>query len=172
MSTTTEDKRSTRQIIWGTLVDLRAQGQIATRQVLAEVTGLKLVTVDDHINRMVEEGQLRRPVAGVVEIIDQMPAPRSVSMLHNPDGCSKLEIGDECIDIWPQERRMLATLLAGDMVQYSNIQFGRETGVAMAEMLSELRKLQKANKGLEAELRKLQGKPDPHAQMDLLGSAA
>ena len=40
MSTTTEEKRTTRQIIWGALVDLRAQQQIATRQVLAEVTGL------------------------------------------------------------------------------------------------------------------------------------
>ena len=35
MSTTTEEKRTTRQIIWGALVDLRAQQQIATRQVLA-----------------------------------------------------------------------------------------------------------------------------------------
>ena len=69
MSTTTEEKRTTRQIIWGALVDLRAQQQIATRQVLAEVTGLKLVTIDDHLNRMVEDGQLLRPVAGVVEML-------------------------------------------------------------------------------------------------------
>ena len=165
MSTVTEEKRTTRQIIWGALVDLRAQGQIATRQVLAEVTALKLTTVDDHLNRMVEDGQLRRPVAGVVEIIDQMPPPRPVSLLHNPGGCSKLEIGDLCVDIWPQERRMLATLLAGDMVQYSNIQFGQETSIAMAQMMSALNREKAARKALEAEVRKLQGQG---AQMDLL----
>ena len=160
-----EEKRTTRQIIWGALVDLRAQGQIATRQVLAEVTSLKLTTVDDHLNRMVEDGQLRRPVAGVVEIIDQMPDPRPVSLLHNPGGCSKLEIGDFCVDVWPQERRMLATLLAGDMVQYSNIQFGQETGIAMAQIMSALNREKAARKALEAEVRKLQGQG---AQMDLL----
>ena len=36
------------------------------------MTGLKLVTVDDHINRLVEDGQLRRPVAGVVEIVEPL----------------------------------------------------------------------------------------------------
>lgn len=164
-----EEKRTTRQIIWGALADLRAQGQIATRQVLAEITSLKLTTVDDHLNRMVEDGQLRRPVAGVVEIIDQMPDPRPVSLLHNPGGCSKLEIGDFCVDIWPQERRMLATLLAGDMVQYSNIQFGQETSIAMAQMMSALNREKAARKALEAEVRKLQGQG---AQLELLGSAA
>lgn len=162
-----EEKRTTRQIIWGTLVDLRAQGQIATRQVLSEVTSLKLTTVDDHLNRMVEDGQLRRPVAGVVEIIDQMPEPRPVSLLHNPGGCSKLEVGDVCVDLWPQERRLLATLLAGDMVQYSNIQFGQETGIAMAQIMAALNREKAARKALEAEVRKLQGQG---AQLDLLES--
>lgn len=170
MSTTTEDKRTTRQIIWGALVDLRAQQQVASRQVLAEVTNLKLVTIDDHINRMVEDGQLRRPVPGVVEIIEQMPPPRPMSITDLPDGMTIVELGDDEIRMWPQERRALAKRLAGDVVQYSNIEFGRETGVAMAEMLSELRREKAARKALEAEVRKLQGKPDPHAQMDLLGA--
>lgn len=171
MSTTTEEKRTTRQIIWGALVDLRAQQQIATRQVLAEVTGLKLVTIDDHLNRMVEDGQLRRPVAGVVEIIDQMPAPRAMTVTDLPDGLTIIELGDDEMRMWPQERRALAKRLAGDIVQYSNIEFGRETGVAMAEMLAELRKERTARKALEAEVRKLLDSKGAQAQMDLLGSA-
>lgn len=172
MSTAPDEKRNTGQIIWGALVDQRAQAQIASRQVLADVTGFKLTTIDDHVNRWVDDGKLRRPVPGVVEIIEQMPPPRPVSLLHNPDGPSKLEIGDFCVDIWPQERRMLSSLLAGDMVQYSNIQFGQETGVAMAGILATLKKLERANRLLEGEVRRLQGKPDPHAQLDLLGSDA
>lgn len=160
-----EEKRTTRQIIWGALVDLRAQGQIATRQVLAEVTSLKLTTVDDHLNRMVEDGQLRRPVAGVVEIIDQMPAPRPMSITDLPDGMTIVELGDYEIRMWPQERRALAKRLAGDVVQYSNIEYGRETSVAMAEMLSAVRKLERENKALAAEVRKLQGQGE---QLDLL----
>lgn len=131
------------QIIWGALVDLRAQGQIATRQVLADVTGLKLVTIDDHVKRLVEDGQLRRPVAGVVEIVDQMPPPRAVSMTHQPDGPSKLEIGDICVDLWPQERRALANLLLGDAVQYSNIQTGQDINFLVRRVWGELTQLKK-----------------------------
>lgn len=131
------------QIIWGALVDLRAQGQIATRQVLADVTGLKLVTIDDHVKRLVEDGQLRRPVAGVVEIVDRMPPPRAVSMTHQPDGPSKLEIGDICVDLWPQERRALANLLLGDAVQYSNIQTGQDINFLVRQVWGELTQLKR-----------------------------
>lgn len=145
MSTATEErpKLDTRTIIWAALVDLRAQGQIATRQVVAQVTGLKLVTVDDHLSRLVDDGQLRRPVAGVVEIVDQLPPPRAVSMTHAPDGPSKLEIGDFCIDIWPQERRMLANLLLGDAVQYSNIQTGQDINFLAHQVWEELKQLKR-----------------------------
>lgn len=171
MSTTTEEKRTTRQIIWGALVDLRAQQQIATRQVLAEVTGLKLVTIDDHLNRMVEDGQLLRPVAGVVEIIDKMPPPRAVSVTDTPEKVCIIEVGDEMFRLWPEELRILAVRLSGSAVQYSNIQYGRETGVAMAEMLAVVRKLERENKALAAEVRKLQD-GSAKAQMELLGSAS
>ena len=171
MSTTTEEKRTTRQIIWGALVDLRAQQQIATRQVLAEVTGLKLVTIDDHLNRMVDDGDLFRPVAGVVEIIDKMPPPRAVSVTDTPEKACIIEVGDEMFRLWPEELRILAVRLSGSAVQYSNIQYGRETGVAMAEMLSVVRKLERENKALAAEVRKLQDS-SAKAQMELLGSAS
>lgn len=148
MSTTAAEAKpapraDTRKVIWGALVDLRAQGQIATRQVLSQVTGLKLVTVDDHINRWVEDGQLRRPVAGVVEIVQPLPPPRAVSMTHSPDGPSKLEIGDVCIDIWPQERRMLANLLLGDAIQYSNIQSGQDLNFLAHQVWNELKQLKR-----------------------------
>lgn len=132
-----------RKIIWGALVDLRAQGQIATRQVLAQVTSLKLVILDDHINRMLENGQLRRPMPGVLEIVDQLPPPRAVSMTHLPDGPSKLEIGDICVDIWPQERRALANLLLGDAVQYSNIQTGQDINFLTNQVWAEVKKLKR-----------------------------
>lgn len=136
-------KADTRTLIWGALEDLRAQAQAATRQRLANVTGLKLVTVDDHINRMVEDGLLRRPVAGVVEIIDPMPEPRSVSVTLMPGGLSKVEVGDVCLELWPQERRLLGTLLQGDSSQLSNILAGEQMNMLVGQVWNELRQLKR-----------------------------
>ena len=51
---------------------------------------------------------------------------------------------------WPQERCAFTKRLTGDVVQYRNFKFGTETGVAMAEMLSELRQENAACRALEA----------------------
>jgi hypothetical protein len=143
MDTAIAEKRTSGQIIWGALVDLRAQGQIATRPVLAAITGLKMGILDDHLQRFIDNGDIRRPVNGVFEIVEKMPPPRAVSMTHQPDGPSKLEIGDVCVDLWPQERRALASLLLGDAVQYSNIQAGQEINFVTNQIWAEVKKLKR-----------------------------
>lgn len=113
MSTTTEENaRPARSS--GALLPTRAQQQIATRQVLAEVTGLKLVTIDDHLNRMVE-GMAKPPARwpAVVEIIDKMPPPRAVSVTDTPEKVCIIEVGDEMFRLWPEELRILAVRLSG-----------------------------------------------------------
>lgn len=146
MSTTTAEvkpKAETRTLIWDALESLRASAQVATRQRLANVTGLKLVTVDDHLKSMVEDGQLRRPVNGVVEIIDPMPEPRSVSVTLMPGGLSKVEVGDICLELWPQERRLLGSLLQGDACQLSNILAGEQMNTLVGQVWGELRQLKR-----------------------------
>lgn len=133
----------TGQIIWGAMEDMRSQGQVITRTVLAEVTGFKMTIVDDHLTRLVDQGRLRRPLAGVFEIVEQHPEPRAVSITMLPGGLSKLEIGELCADLYPQERRMLASLLVGDAVQYSNIQAGRELNGTVGLVWEELKKLKR-----------------------------
>lgn len=140
---TPPSRQSTGGIIWGALEDLRAQGQIATRQVVAEATGLKLVIVDDHFKRMVEDGLLRRPVNGVVEIVDMHPEPRPVSLTVLPGGMAKIEIGDICLEIWPQERRALAGLLQGDACQLSNILTGQQVNTLVDQVWNELKALKR-----------------------------
>lgn len=146
MSTTTAEvkpKVETRTLIWDALESLRASAQVATRQRLANVTGLKLVTVDDHLKSMVEDGLLRRPVNGVVEIIDPMPEPRSVSVTLMPGGLSKVEVGDICLELWPQERRLLGSLLQGDACQLSNILAGEQMNTLVGQVWGELRQLKR-----------------------------
>lgn len=146
MSTTTAEvkpKVETRTLIWDALESLRASAQVATRQRLANVTGLKLVTVDDHLKSMVEDGLLRRPVNGVVEIIDPMPEPRSVSVTLMPGGLSKVEVGDICLELWPQERRLLGSLLQGDASQLSNILAGEQMNTLVGQVWGELRQLKR-----------------------------
>lgn len=139
----TPNRQATGNIIWGALEDLRSQGQVATRQAIADVTGLKLVTVDDHVNRMVDDGKLRRPVNGVFEIVDLFPEPRPVSLTVLPGGMAKIEIGDICMEVWPQERRALAGLLQGDACQLSNILTGQQVNMMVGQVWEELKALKR-----------------------------
>ena len=71
--TPTQAKTSA-QIIWDAIMDLHNQQQPITRASLMEVTGLKMSIIDDHVARMVDDGRLRRVIAGVFSPV----------VLHNP----------------------------------------------------------------------------------------
>lgn len=131
------------QIIWSTIQDLHRQDQLITRDILSRLTGLKLAIVDDHVGRLIENGRLRRIQPGVFVLVAVMPEPRPVSMTMLPGGVSKMEIGDFCIELWPAERRMLASMLVGDAVQFSNIQAGHDANFMMNTVWEELKKLKR-----------------------------
>ena len=56
--------KTTAQRIWDAVTDLFNQDQVVARETLAEITGLRMTIIDDHINRMVSNEQLRRVRAG------------------------------------------------------------------------------------------------------------
>ncbi len=131
-------EKTTGQIIWDTIQDLHQQGQVATRELLVELTGFKMTIVDDHVTRMIENGRLRRLRAGVYAPVEAMPEPRAISQTRMADGTSLIEIGDTVLRLWPRERRELATMLVGDAVQYSNIQAGVEAGTLATGLAADL----------------------------------
>ena len=45
--------------------ELRAMDQIATRDTVAELTGLKMTVVDDRLRALVDDGKLKRLLRGV-----------------------------------------------------------------------------------------------------------
>lgn len=138
-----EQLLQTSQVIWDAILEMYSQQQTITRGRLAQITGYKLALVDDHTSRMVDNGKLRRVASGVFEPELEMPEPRAVTVTHLQNGLSKIEIGDVCLELWPRERRLLASLLVGDAVQYSNIQAGHDANFVMTTIYEELKKLKR-----------------------------
>lgn len=152
--------KTTGQTIRDAITDLHNQEQIVTREVLADITGLRMTVIDDHVGRMVDDSRLRRVRAGVFVPVAQLPPARAVSATMLPDGFTKLEIGDDVLTLQPKEARMLGALMAGQFVQFSNIQSGHEAGVIALELAGRIKKL-------ERELAAHKAKTDA-AQMNLL----
>ena len=113
------------QRVFAAVHELRAQEQIATRETVAELSGLKLSIVDDRLRALVDDGKLKRLLRGVYELVEVFPPPRVISKTVLPDGFVKLEIGDELLTLSPQEDRALAMLQTGAIAQAVAIETGR-----------------------------------------------
>ena len=93
--------------------ELRAMDQIATRDTVAELTGLKMTVVDDRLRALVDDGRLKRLLRGVYELVESFPEPRAISKTVLPNGAVVYDIGDEVLTLSPQEARVLAELSMG-----------------------------------------------------------
>lgn len=168
-----EDQRTSGQIIWDTIQSLHQQGQVATRELLSELTGRKMSIVDDHVSRMIENGRVRRLRAGVFAPVAAIPEPRAVSFTDLPDGTTIFELGETVLHLWPRERQDMARRLVGDAVQYSNIQAGVTAGTLATELAAELmlikREMAAKIQDLERELGARNAPVVPSPQMELLG---
>ncbi|MDD0837897.1 hypothetical protein PSQ40_04865 [Curvibacter sp. HBC61] len=155
--------KTTGQIVYDAIVDLHNQEQIVTRKVLCEVTGLKMTIIDDHVSRLCDEERIRRVENGVFVPSDVPPPARSISVTQIVGGLTRIEIGDECLDLWPREARALASLLAGFANQFAMIQAGNEIGQLVMQQQNTL-------KTVRRELAAVMAKVDPPPQLDLLAS--
>lgn len=101
------------QRIFEAVRELRAMDQIATRETVAELTGLKLTVVDDRLKFLVDDGKLKRLMRGIYELVEVFPPPRAISKTVLSNGAVVYDIGDEVITLSPQEARVLAELSSG-----------------------------------------------------------
>lgn len=111
-STTCKPIPSTERI-YQSVRELRAMDQIATRETVAELTGLKLSVVDDRLRNLVDDGKLKRLLRGVYELVESFPEPRAISKTVLPSGAVVYDIGDDVLTLSPQEARVLAELSMG-----------------------------------------------------------
>ena len=93
--------------------ELRGLDQIATRETVAELTGLKLSIVDDRLRALVDDGKLKRLLRGVYELVEVFQPPRPISKTVLSSGAVVYDIGDEVLKLSPQEARVLAELSIG-----------------------------------------------------------
>ena len=62
-------KGNSTEQVYAAVQELREQGQIANRESVMELTGLKLSIVDDRLRALVDDGRLRRLIRGVYELV-------------------------------------------------------------------------------------------------------
>jgi len=161
MSSHTNDtppkRRMTGQLIMDAIMDLHNSEQVITRELLVEVTGLKMTVVDDHVGRMVEEEKIRRVKAGVFIPLGAHRPARPITRTILPDGTSVLEVGDKVDILSPREARMLGEIFGGAGMQYASIQLSHEVGVANGHNDVLLKEARRRIAELERQVRGLAG---------------
>ena len=145
--------RSTAEVVMGAIEDLHAREQIVTREILSELTGLKLTTIDDRLGHLVDTGKIRRVQRGVFVPLEQHRPARPISRTLCPDGTTVLEVGDTVMILSPRESRMIGELMAGSSQQYAAIEIGHEAArlnAVLSAQISEVRR-EVARMGLRTE---------------------
>ena len=144
--------------------ELRAMDQIATRETVAELTGLKLSVVDDRLRNLVDDGKLKRLLRGVYELVESFPEPRTISKTVLPNGAVVYDIGDDVWTLSPQEARVLAELSMGAAGTAVLINSTNQHLYLATELAAKVEKMEREMKALKAH------KPNP-LQGDLLECA-
>ena len=145
--------RSNAEVVLGAIEDLHAREQIVTREILAELTGLKLTTIDDRLGHLVDTGRIRRVQRGVFVPLEQHRPARPISRTLCPDGTTVLEVGDTVMILSPRESRMIGELMAGSSQQYAAIEIGHEAARLNAVLQAQISDVRRevARMGLRAE---------------------
>lgn len=162
-STTCKPIPSTERIFQA-VRELRAMDQIATRETVAELTGLKLSVVDDRLRNLVDDGRLKRLLRGVYELVESFPEPRAISKTVLPNGAVVYDIGDDVWTLSPQEARVLAELSMGAAGTAVLINSTNQHLYLATELAAKVERLEREMKALKAH------KPNP-LQGDLLECA-
>lgn len=131
------------QRIFDAVCELHALEQIATRETVAELTGLKLTIVDDRLGALVDDEKLKRVLRGVYVPVEVYAPARDMSKTIVANGLVKYEIGDDVFTLTPREERMLAELTSGAMTQAIGIESSRQTSMLVTALAAELKKLKR-----------------------------
>ena len=123
--------------------ELRALEQIATRDTVAELTGLRLSIVDDRLRALTDEGRLKRLLRSVYELVEVYPPPRTISKTVLPDGRVVYDIGDEVLTLTPQESSILAEMRIGAAANDVMIHRSRENVALATDLASRIERLER-----------------------------
>lgn len=153
--TTTErppTKKSTASLVLEAIIDLYACERTVTRELLVQVTGLPLTTVDDRVDYLIKAEDVVRIRPGIFEPARKFPETRPVSQTLLGDGFVKLEVGDDMLHLTPREHRMLSLLLGGAHAQQAHIDAEKTCVILNAELAERLRKAERKLAALAAQV--------------------
>ena len=145
--------------------DLRELDQIATRETVAELTGLKMGIVDDRLRALVDDGKLKRLLRGIYELVETWPEPRTIYCGILPNGMVKMEVGESVETFTPSEARRAARALGGFAEDARVIESTRTHLFLATELAAKVERQARELKNMRELLR---GKLDTR-QLDLLG---
>lgn len=128
--------------------ELVAAEQPATRYTVAELTGLRMSTVDDRLTDLTNKELLRRVQKGQYVPVIQHPPPRVMTKRVLADGLVEIEIGDDVIRLTPKEDRALAMLQSGAATQAIAIETGRNQAMVINEFATRIQRLENENRNL------------------------
>ena len=135
-------------LIWATILELRNTDRRINRRALADLTGLKPGVIDDHVERWIEKDQLRRAGNGELEVIEQFPASRPVSVTGLRSGLVKLEVGSDLLELTPTEARDVARWFAGFLHELAQTDPANRAVILAHELARELKDARREIKAL------------------------
>ena len=142
------DRFKNGHLIWDTILELRNSERRINRRALADITGLKPGIVDDHVERWIEKDQLRRAGNGELEVIEQFPASRPVSVTGLRSGLVKLEVGSDLLELTPTEARDIARWFHGFVHELAQTDAANRAMVLCHELSRELKEARREIKAL------------------------
>ena len=146
--------KTSKSVVLEAVEDLHAQEQVVTRETLAEVTGLKLMVIDDRLSCLVDGGQIYRVQRGVYVPAPKHHPARIITKTILPGGMVSIEIGDDhVIQLTPRENRALGELMAGAGQQFAAIEIGHQAANVLAEQQLQIRQLKRDTHALRKALR-------------------
>lgn len=117
------------ELVYHAICDLHNKEQVVSRELLSEVTGLKMSEITKFTKLLVENGKIYRVTRGIFKPVEGFDEPRVISITSMQNGMVILEIGDDVLHLQPKEARQIGAMLAGFGMEYSSLQLGREFSI-------------------------------------------
>ena len=143
------------EIVLEAVWELYNAEKVVTRETIAQLTPLDLVTISDRLSYLVDSGLVYRVQRGVYMPAHHHRPARIISKSVLPDGTVKIEIGDDhVLTLTPRENRMLAECMGGAIQQYIAIDNARQADQAVGELNAVIGKLTRENGVMRSKINK------------------
>lgn len=138
MDHTGQKMDTTRQKVLQCIIDLDNAQRPASRQLIAQYLNEKLTVVDDAVKRLIEDGLVRKVVAGIVAPVHQFPPDDAISKTVLPSGRVKLEKGDDVMEFTPHEAAVVGKMFQGEAMEMAYWYEERQHGDTVARLQAEV----------------------------------